>query len=106
MYKRMKHARKENDMGPMEWLLSTVLGLYLWVIIVNAVLSWLVAFDIINLRNRPVATIHDTCERLTNPVLAPIRKVIPNLGGVDLSPVALIIGIQMLQKFAVPLIPF
>jgi YggT family protein len=93
-------------MGPVEWLLNTVLGLFLWVVIAGAVMSWLVAFDVINLRNRFVATIYDTCERLTTPVLNPIRKVIPNLGGVDLSPVALIIGIQFLQNFAVPLIPF
>ncbi len=93
-------------MGPVEWLLNTVLGLYLVVVIAGAVMSWLVAFDVINLRNRFVATIYDTCERLTTPVLKPIRKVIPNLGGVDLSPVALIIGIQFLQNFAVPLIPF
>lgn len=93
-------------MGPVEWLSNTVLGLYLWVVIAGAVLSWLVAFDVINLRNRFVATIYDTCERLTTPVLNPIRKVIPTLGGVDLSPVALIIGIQFLQNFAVPLIPF
>ncbi|CAN1489897.1 COG0762 Predicted integral membrane protein [Caulobacteraceae bacterium] len=93
-------------MGPVEWLLNTVLGLYLWVVIAGAVMSWLVAFDVINLRNRFVATIYDTCERLTTPVLKPIRKVIPTLGGVDLSPVALIIGIQFLQNFAVPLIPF
>jgi len=92
-------------MGPVEWLLNTVLGLYLWVVIAGAVMSWLVAFDVINLRNRFVATIYDTCERLTTPVLKPIRKVIPTLGGVDLSPVALIIGIQFLQNFAVPLIP-
>ena len=93
-------------MGPVEWLSNTVLGLYLWVVIAGAVMSWLVAFDVINLRNRFVATIYDTCERLTTPVLKPIRKVIPTLGGVDLSPVALIIGIQFLQNFAVPLIPF
>jgi YggT family protein len=93
-------------MGPVEWLLNTVLGLYLWVVIIGAVMSWLVAFDVINLRNRFVATIYDTCERLTTPALNPIRKVIPNLGGVDLSPVALIIAIQFLQNFAVPLIPF
>ena len=93
-------------MGPVEWLSNTVLGLYLWVVIAGAVMSWLVAFDVINLRNRFVATIYDTCERLTTPVLNPIRKVIPTLGGVDLSPVALLIGIQFLQNFAVPLIPF
>lgn len=95
-----------GDPTPVEWLLNTVLGLYLWVVIAGAVMSWLVAFDVINLRNRLVATIYDTCERLTTPALNPIRKVIPNLGGVDLSPVALIIGIQFLQIFAVPLIPF
>jgi YggT family protein len=70
------------------------------------VMSWLVAFDVINLRNKLVATIYDLCDRLTTPALAPIRKIIPNLGGVDLSPVVLIIGIQFLQNFAVPLIPF
>jgi YggT family protein len=93
-------------MGPVEWLLSTVLGLYFWVVIVGAVLSWLIAFDVVNTRNRLVNTIYDLTERLTAPVLAPIRKVIPNLGGVDLSPVALIIGIQFTQGFLVPLIPF
>lgn len=93
-------------MGPIEWLVNTILGLYLTVIIVGAVMSWLVAFDVINLRNKLVATIYDMCERLTTPALNPIRKVIPNLGGVDLSPVVLIIGIQFLQRFAVPYIPF
>jgi YggT family protein len=93
-------------MGPIEWLVNTILGLYLTVIIVGAVMSWLVAFDVINLRNKLVATIYDMCERLTTPALNPIRKVIPNLGGVDLSPVVLIIGIQFLQRFAVPHIPF
>jgi YggT family protein len=96
----------QMTIGPVEWLFSSVLSLYLWVVIASAVLSWLVAFDVINLRNRLVATIYDTCDRLTTPVLAPIRKVLPNLGGVDLSPVVLILGIQMVQNFAVPLIPF
>lgn len=93
-------------MGPVQWLLGTVVGLYIWVVIVNAILSWLVAFDVVNLRNRLVATIDDTCRRLTDPALTPIRKVIPNLGGVDLSPIALIIGLQMAQRFAIPHIPF
>jgi YggT family protein len=92
--------------GPVEWLLGTVLELYRYVVIAGAVMSWLVAFDVINLRNRLVATIYDTCDRLTTPVLNPIRKVIPNLGGVDLSPVVLLIGILFLETFAVPLIPF
>lgn len=93
-------------MGPVEWLLGTVLGMYFWVVIVGAVMSWLIAFDVINTRNKLVFTIYDLTERLTNPVLAPIRKVIPTLGGVDLSPVALLLGLQMLRGFVVPLIPF
>jgi YggT family protein len=91
---------------PVQWLLDQVLSLTLVVVIANAVMSWLVAFDIINLRNKFVATIYDTCERITNPLLKPIRKIIPNLGGVDLSPVVLIIGIQFLQNFVVDKIPF
>jgi YggT family protein len=84
-------------MGAIHWLFNAVSNFYLAVVIGSAVLSWLVAFDVVNLRNRLVSTLHDTGERLVNPALAPIRKVIPNLGGVDLSPVALVIGIQFLQ---------
>jgi YggT family protein len=94
------------DVGPVEWLAGSVLGLYFWVVIIGAVMSWLIAFDVINTRNKLVYTISDLCDRLTAPALAPIRKVIPTLGGVDLSPVALLLGIQMLQGFVVPLIPF
>jgi YggT family protein len=96
----------EALVGPVEWLVSTVLSLALFTVIVSAVLSWLVAFNVVNTRNRFVATVWDTCNRLTEPLLNPIRKVIPSLGGVDLSPVVLIIGIQFVQNFAVPLIPF
>jgi YggT family protein len=92
--------------GPVEWLLQTVLSLFLWVIIIGAVLSWLVAFDVVNTRNKVVATVLDLTDRLTAPVLNPLRKVIPTLGGVDLTPVVAIIGVQFLQLFAVPLIPF
>lgn len=93
-------------MGPVEWLLQTVLSLFLWVIIIDAVLSWLIAFDVVNTRNRLVGTIADGCNRLTAPALAPIRKIIPPLGGMDITPIVLIIGVQFLQRFVVPLIPF
>jgi YggT family protein len=91
---------------PVRALVETIVSLSLWVIITNAVLSWLVAFDVINLRNKFVATIYDLCERLTEPLLAPIRRVVPNLGGVDLSPVVLILGLQLLQNAVVSRIPF
>lgn len=99
-------ARREAMEYPIRTLVETIVTLSLWVIIANAVLSWLVAFDVINLRNKFVSTIHDLCERLTDPLLAPIRRVIPNLGGVDLSPVVLILGLQLVQNAVVSRIPF
>lgn len=80
------------------WLVSTILNLYVWVLIINAVLSWLVAFNVVNIRNRFVAMVEEFCRRLTEPVLAPIRRVIPSLGGVDISPMVLILLIMFLQR--------
>jgi YggT family protein len=91
---------------PVEWLVGTVLGLYFWVIMIGVVMSWLVSFNVVNTRNQLVGTIYDAANRLTEPALRPIRKVIPPLGGIDLSPVVLIIGIGFAQRFLVPLIPF
>lgn len=91
---------------PVEWLVGTVLNLYLWVLLIGVVLSWLVSFNVVNTRNQLVSTIYEATSRLTEPALRPIRKVIPPLGGLDLSPVVLIIGIGFLQRFVVPAIPF
>ena len=80
-------------------ILGAVLGLYVWVLIIGAVLSWLVAFDIINTRNFFVQKVGEICYRLTEPVLRPIRRVLPAVGGIDLSPLVLIFGIMFLQSF-------
>ena len=72
-------------------LLSTVISIYVWLLIAQAVLSWLVAFGIVNRYNRVVATIGDFLWRITEPLLRPIRRVIPDLGGIDISPVILIL---------------
>lgn len=80
-------------------LVNTVLGIYVWVLIISAVLSWLIAFNVVNTRNQVVATVADLAYRLTEPVLRPIRRVIPNLGGVDVSPVIVILGIWFLSDF-------
>ncbi len=77
--------------GPLFWLLDTVIGLYIWVLIASAVLSWLVAFNVVNTRNRFVYLIGDFLHRVTEPALRPIRRVLPNLGGIDLSPLVLIL---------------
>jgi YggT family protein len=75
------------------WLFDTVITLYIYVLVANAIFSWLVAFNVINTRNGIVATIGDFLFRVTEPALAPIRRRLPDLGGIDLSPVVLIIGL-------------
>ncbi|MEM7565606.1 MAG: YggT family protein [Pseudomonadota bacterium] len=72
-------------------LLDTVIGLYTWIIIASAVMSWLVAFNVINPRNQFVAMIGETVYKLTEPALRPIRRVLPNLGGIDISPIVLLL---------------
>jgi YggT family protein len=71
--------------------------LYIWVIIIGAMISWLVAFNIINTTNQFVYMVIDFIYRITEPALRPIRRVIPNFGSVDISPIALILGLIFLQ---------
>jgi YggT family protein len=77
--------------------IAMVISLYIWVLIIGAILSWLIAFDVVNRRNRAVYTIADTFYRLTEPALRPIRRVLPDLGGVDISPVILILGLIFIR---------
>ena len=72
-------------------LVVMVIGIYIWLLIAQAILSWLLAFGVVNRYNRAVATIGDFLWRITEPVLRPIRRVIPDLGGTDISPVILIL---------------
>jgi YggT family protein len=85
--------------NPFIWLLFTILDIYLWVIIIWVVSSWLIAFNIINPHNQIVRTILLTLARLVEPVMRPIRRVLPDLGGLDLSPMVAILGIIFLQRF-------
>lgn len=70
-----------------------VIQFYIWIVIISAILSWLVAFNVVNTNNRFVYTIGDALYRLTDPALRPIRKYMPDLGGIDISPVVLIFGL-------------
>jgi YggT family protein len=79
-------------------LIDTILGLYVWVLIASAILSWLVAFNVVNTRNRAVYVIGDFLYRVTEPVLAPIRRIMPNLGGLDLSPIIVILIIFFVRN--------
>jgi YggT family protein len=80
------------------WLFDTIISLYIWVLIASAVLSWLVAFNVVNTRNPVVAQIGDILYRVTEPALRPIRRFMPNLGGVDISPIILIIGLIFIRN--------
>jgi YggT family protein len=79
-------------------LVSTVISIYIWLLIAQAVLSWLVAFGIVNRYNRVVATVGDFLWRVTEPLLRPIRRVLPDLGGIDISPVILILLLWFLRN--------
>ena len=79
-------------------LISTVIQIYIWLLIAQAVLSWLVAFGIVNRHNRVVATAGDFLWRITEPLLRPIRRVLPDLGGIDISPVILILLLVFVQR--------
>jgi len=74
------------------------LQLYVWLLIAAAILSWLVAFNVVNTRNQLVAVIGDFLYRITEPALRPIRSMMPNLGGIDISPVILILIIFFVQS--------
>ena len=79
-------------------LVSTLISIYIWLLIAQAVLSWLVAFGIVNRYNRVVATIGDFLWRVTEPLLRPIRRVLPDLGGIDISPVIIILLLWFLRN--------
>ncbi|HEX3447272.1 MAG TPA: YggT family protein [Isosphaeraceae bacterium] len=79
-------------------LISTVIQIYIWLLIAQAVLSWLVAFGIVNRHNRVVATAGDFLWRITEPLLRPIRRVLPDLGGIDISPVILILLLYFIRN--------
>ena len=72
-------------------LIDSIINIYIWLIIINALLSWLVAFNVLNTQNRFVFTVLSTTHQLTDPVLNKIRRFIPNLGSIDISPVILIL---------------
>lgn len=80
------------------WLIDTVINLYIWVLIISAVMSWLIAFNVVNTSNRAIYMIADFLYRVTEPALRPIRRIIPSLGGVDISPVILILLLAFLRR--------
>ena len=80
-------------------LFNDIVRLYIWVLIINAVASWLVAFNVINTSNRFVYSVLEISYKLTDPPLRFIRSFMPNLGTVDISPIVLILGLVFLRNF-------
>jgi YggT family protein len=74
------------------------MDLYVWLLIASAILSWLIAFNVVNTRNQFVAGIAEFLYRITEPALRPIRQFLPNLGGLDISPIILILLIMLIQR--------
>ena len=72
-------------------LVDSIINIYIWVIIINVILSWLITFNVLNTQNRFVYLLMDSSYKLTSPLLDRIRKFIPNLGSIDISPVVLIL---------------
>ena len=79
-------------------LLDSIITIYLWIIIINAILSWLVAFNILNTQNRFVFSVLDVTHKLTDPALNKIRRFIPTFGSIDISPVVLILILIFLRN--------
>jgi len=79
-------------------LLDSVITIYIWIVIINAILSWLVAFNILNTQNRFVFSVLDATYKLTDPALNKIRRFLPTFGSVDLSPVVLILFLMFIRN--------
>lgn len=94
-------------LGPFFGLLDILLGLFVWVLIFAVAMSWLTAFGVLNTTNRIVHLVSDALTRLTEPALAPIRRYVPYLGGLDVSPILLLLAIwfvrEILRELAVEL---
>ena len=94
-------ANRGARMNPFLWLILTIIDIYIWLLIASAVLSWLVAFNVVNTRNPIVANVGEFLYRISEPALRPIRNLLPNLGGIDVSPVILIILLLFVKQLIV-----
>ncbi|MCA6346979.1 MAG: YggT family protein [Alphaproteobacteria bacterium] len=86
----------------LHFVLSGLLEVMVWAIIISAIMSWLVAFNVLNLRNNFVASIHRVLETLTAPILAPLQRFIPPIAGLDITPIIAILVLQGIQRFILP----
>ncbi len=79
-------------------LLLLALDIFFWIIIIQVVVSWLIAFDVINLRNQQGRSLVNVLHKITDPVYKPLRKIIPPIAGIDITPIIVIFGITILKQ--------
>lgn len=85
-------------MGSLLWLINSVISIYTFIVIGQVVVSWLIAFRVINMQNQFVHSVAQVLHQLTEPALRPIRKIVPTLGGLDFSPVILLLALMFVQR--------
>jgi YggT family protein len=83
------------------WLINNLFNLVWWLILASVVISWLFAFNIVNVNNPTVRQISYGLSRVTEPLLSPIRRILPAMGGLDLSPILLLLGLEFLRRFII-----
>jgi YggT family protein len=88
-------------MAPLLGFIATIITLCIWAVIISVILSWLIVFDVVNRKNRAVYMIADSFQRLTEPALRPIRRALPDLGGLDISPLILILILIFLRDVVI-----
>ena len=86
-------------MRPIVFVLIQVINLYMYLLIASAILSWLIAFNVVNTRNQFVAAVAEFLYRITEPLVGPIRRRLPNMGGLDLSPLVLFFVLWIVQLY-------
>ena len=86
----------------LHFVLNGLIEVMIWAILISAVMSWLTAFNVLNLRNGAVAGIHRVLETLTAPVLSPLQRIIPPLGGLDITPIFALLILQGVQRYLLP----
>ena len=94
-----------TPMGPtalLFTLLNSILELYIWVVIAAVIMSWLLAFNVVNYHNNFVRSVVRILDALTEPVFRAVRKILPSLGGIDLSPLVVFFAVWILQQFVLP----
>ena len=85
-------------MGPIFGLINLAITLYIWIILIQVLISWLIVFEVINVKNAKAQSLIALLKKATDPVFKPLQKIIPNIGGIDITPIVVILGLSLIQR--------